>query len=209
MDKTFLVAIYLAGLLFAELLRLPQRIARFKNRGGWQKGGPPKNFWEGIVLTAVIGGMWILPLIYAVTNWLNPLDYQLPTWALWITLPLFLISLLIRLTAQRTIAQNWSHTLETAPEHRLIQSGIYSITRHPIYLSLIFWAAAQHGLLQNNLAGFGGAAAVILIYLIRVPREEKLMLEVFGDEYCSYMERTGRFYPKRRTSTKNAVTRKQ
>jgi protein-S-isoprenylcysteine O-methyltransferase Ste14 len=30
----------------------------------------------------------------------------------------------------------------------------------------------------------------------RVPREEQMMIEEFGEEYKAYMQRTGRFFPK-------------
>jgi protein-S-isoprenylcysteine O-methyltransferase Ste14 len=32
--------------------------------------------------------------------------------------------------------------------------------------------------------------------LRRVPKEERMMLEAFGDEYKAYMQRTGRYLPK-------------
>jgi len=41
-------------------------------------------------------------------------------------------------------------------------------------------------------------AAVFLV--ARVPQEEQMMLEQFGDEYREYMRRTGRFLPKWRGS---------
>jgi protein-S-isoprenylcysteine O-methyltransferase Ste14 len=39
-------------------------------------------------------------------------------------------------------------------------------------------------------------ATVIAGTLARVPREERMMLDEFGDQYRTYMERTGRFFPK-------------
>jgi protein-S-isoprenylcysteine O-methyltransferase Ste14 len=32
--------------------------------------------------------------------------------------------------------------------------------------------------------------------LWRVPKEEKMMIEAFGEEYKVYMQRTGRFFPR-------------
>lgn len=63
-------------------------------------------------------------------------------------------------------------------------------------MSLVLWAAAQPLLLHNQLAGWGGAVAVALIWLVRVPREEALMLAAFGEEYKRYMARTGTFIPR-------------
>jgi protein-S-isoprenylcysteine O-methyltransferase Ste14 len=33
---------------------------------------------------------------------------------------------------------------------------------------------------------------------LRIPNEEQMMIEVFGDEYQVYMQRTGRLFPKYR-----------
>ncbi len=42
------------------------------------------------------------------------------------------------------------------------------------------------------------AVAVLSITgtVVRVPKEEQMMIEAFGDEYKAYMQRTGRFFPK-------------
>jgi protein-S-isoprenylcysteine O-methyltransferase Ste14 len=34
------------------------------------------------------------------------------------------------------------------------------------------------------------------LYLSRVPREEQMMLEQFGEVYRAYMRRTGRVFPR-------------
>ena len=36
----------------------------------------------------------------------------------------------------------------------------------------------------------------ITMLLLRVPREERMMLDEFGPEYAAYMLRTGRFLPR-------------
>ena len=193
MDKNQLVAIYLSGLVIAELLRFPQRINRFRDHQVWQKASNQSRIMELVVLTSVILGFWIFPLMYSFTPWLGAFNYLLPTWAIRIAILLFFWSLIIRLIAQLTLSQSWSSTLETSENHTFIQSGVYSFTRHPIYVSLIFWALAQPFLLQNYLAGVAGAVAVMLIWFVRVPREEAMMIDIFGDEYLHYMKRTGRF----------------
>jgi protein-S-isoprenylcysteine O-methyltransferase Ste14 len=198
MDKTALTAIYLLGLLFAESLRLPRRIERLRDRQDWIAADRSTQKAEWIVMIAVILGIWVLPGCYAFTSWLIAFDYRLPEWLSWAAIFLFVISLILRLVAQRTLSRSWSFTVEISGEHQLVTHGLFSITRHPIYLSLIFWAVAQPVLLANYLAGLGGAAAVLLIWLIRVPREEQLLLEVFGDKYENYRARTGILGPRRR-----------
>ena len=67
-----------------------------------------------------------------------------------------------------------------------------------MYASIWLFALAQPLLVHNWLAGAFGVAAFAALYLLRVGREEALMLEAFGDEYRTYMSRTGRLWPVRR-----------
>jgi protein-S-isoprenylcysteine O-methyltransferase Ste14 len=196
--RTAAVIVYVAGLASAETLRIPRRLDHLRSRRLQNSGNRRRDPLEYLVIAAVILGIWVLPLTYAVTPWLQPLDYSLPPWTSWIAAAVFAASLLIRLSAHRTLGTQWSGTVEVPAEHRLVTAGIYGRIRHPIYASLVLWAAAQPALLQNLVAGWGGAVAVALIWLLRVPREEKMMLEEFNGEYSDYVTRTGRLVPKRR-----------
>ena len=39
-------------------------------------------------------------------------------------------------------------------------------------------------------------ASLLPLYLVRVPREEQMMIEHFCEDYCEYMKRTGRVVSK-------------
>jgi len=145
----------------------------------------------------MFAGIWALPLLYIFTGQPKVLRYHLPSWSLWPATFVFATSLVIRWQAHRALGRQWSHTLTTASAHRLMTDGIYHYLRHPIYVSLVLWAAAQPILLPNWLAGWSGAVAVALIWRIRVPREEQMMLDRFGPVYRDYMMRTGRMLPRR------------
>jgi protein-S-isoprenylcysteine O-methyltransferase Ste14 len=147
-------------------------------------------------LAAVILGIWLFPAAYAFTPWLRRFDYSVPRWSTWLATGVFALSLFVRWKAQVALGGQWSCTLETMNEHRLVTTGIYARVRHPIYASLVLWAIAQPFLLQNLLAGWGGGVAVVLLWLVRVPREERMMLDRFGEEYRAYMARTGGLLPK-------------
>jgi protein-S-isoprenylcysteine O-methyltransferase Ste14 len=185
-------AIYMMGLAFSEGLRLPHRIARLQHPGTRPIRLASHQISEFFVLVAIVLGFWVLPLAYAFTGWLAPLDYFLPPWMVLVGSVLCVASLLLRLAAHRSLSKQWSFTLETWDNQVLVTSGIYSFMRHPIYAALILWAAAQPFLLQNALAGAAGSLSVLLIWTVRVPREEEMMLDSFGDQYRQYLSRTGR-----------------
>jgi protein-S-isoprenylcysteine O-methyltransferase Ste14 len=183
--------IYLLGLLAAEGLRLHHRRPRQKYQLPWS---------EKAVLLLVILGIWLLPAVFVFTPWLDFASYHRPEWLGWLALLPFVANLWLRWRAQRDLGRNWSSTLAVRPEHRLVTEGIYRFLRHPIYTALWLWALAQPLLLPNWAAGFGGLLAVIPLTLLRIPREEALMLEQFGDAYRTYMNHTGRLLPRRRPS---------
>jgi protein-S-isoprenylcysteine O-methyltransferase Ste14 len=67
--------------------------------------------------------------------------------------------------------------------------------RHPIYSAFFLWAIAQFLVLPNWVAGLSGIVGFGTLYAFRVGREERLMLDAFGDEYLDYMKRTARVLP--------------
>jgi protein-S-isoprenylcysteine O-methyltransferase Ste14 len=141
-------------------------------------------------------GMFILPVIYAATNWLDFANYSLPAWAGWLGVALIIGAVIVFWRAHADLGLNWSPTLEIREKHELITRGIYSVIRHPMYASQWLWAAAQILLLQSWIAGFSSLLVFIPFYFLRVKAEEQLMLEQFGDQYRSYMQKVGAVFPK-------------
>jgi protein-S-isoprenylcysteine O-methyltransferase Ste14 len=64
-----------------------------------------------------------------------------------------------------------------------------------MYASEWLSGIAQPLLLQNWVAGWAGLALFTPLYVLPVPREERMMLDRFGEEYRARMNRTGRLVP--------------
>ena len=86
-------------------------------------------------------------------------------------------------------------TLEIRETHRLVTRGVYRYVRHPMYSAFFLWAVAQALLLANWIAGPAGLAGFGTLFALRMPREERMMKEKFGDEYRAYEARTHRIVP--------------
>jgi len=151
---------------------------------------------EKLILSLLLPGGLLAPILYAATNWLDVANYNLPTWASWLGVALTMLSLFIFWRGHADLGVNWSPTLAIREKHELITRGIYGLMRHPMYASQWLLALAQPLLIHNWIAGFLNLLLFIPFYLLRVKAEEQLMLEEFGDQYRSYMQKVGAVFPK-------------
>jgi protein-S-isoprenylcysteine O-methyltransferase Ste14 len=150
---------------------------------------------KGLLLFVIPSGL-LLPLLYLFTPLLWFADYRLPAAAQWCGGLLMLAALWLFWRSHADLGLNWSATLELRQEHTLVTSGVYRWIRHPMYASIFLFSLAQGLLLPNWLAGWSALVPFTLLYLVRVPREEAMMCKFFGDEYCRYMQSTGRLFPR-------------
>jgi protein-S-isoprenylcysteine O-methyltransferase Ste14 len=98
--------------------------------------------------------------------------------------------------AHADLGRNWTPTLQITESHRLVTGGVYRYLRHPIYAAIWLTGLAQVLMLANWIAGPACLVLFLPVYLVRVPREERMMLDHFGDEYRAYMGRTGGVIPR-------------
>lgn len=80
------------------------------------------------------------------------------------------------------------------PPERLVTSGIFALTRNPMYLGLLIYLAG----LAVTLYSWIGALVVIAHvpwFHTRVRRDEARLLELFGEDYALYTQRVKRWLP--------------
>jgi protein-S-isoprenylcysteine O-methyltransferase Ste14 len=126
---------------------------------------------------------------------MNIIHFDLPIWIRWSGTLLAFISVVLWIWSQAILDKYWSPQLQIQKEHKIITSGPYGTIRHPIYTAMFGWVIGL-AILTANM-GFVFMAVLTIVFLIlRVPREEKMMIEQFGDEYIHYMQNTGKFFPR-------------
>ncbi|HKY54807.1 MAG TPA: protein-S-isoprenylcysteine O-methyltransferase [Anaerolineales bacterium] len=185
-------AIFLLALIVEMVIRAPLNKKRTQEKMSERR----VTNQEMTILGLLSLGGFFIPLIYALTNWLDFANYELPAWAGWLGVVLLAGALYIFWRAHTDLGLNWSPTLEIREEHELITRGIYGVIRHPMYASQWLLVIAQPLLLQNWIAGFLNLLLFIPFYIFRVKAEEQLMIEQFGDQYRSYMQNVGAVLPK-------------
>jgi protein-S-isoprenylcysteine O-methyltransferase Ste14 len=187
--------LYFLALLAQVVIRIPHEQRRRKTRMAVER----VNTLERALVSLLFVGIVFAPAIYASTSLLDRANYRLPpeaqrsvggVGAMLMTLAIWLFW-----RSHADLGRNWSPSLQLREGHELVTEGVYRYVRHPMYASEWLWSIAQALLLQNWVAGWAGLALFTPLYVLRVPREEQMMLDRFGAEYRSYMNRTGRIVP--------------
>jgi protein-S-isoprenylcysteine O-methyltransferase Ste14 len=151
---------------------------------------------EKILLAAMFPPVLLLPLLYLFTSLLSFADYPLASFIRWAGAVVMVASLWLFWRSHVDLGQNWSVSLELRENHQLVSHGVYRWVRHPMYASIWLWGLAQGMMLANWFAGWSVIPVFATMYYIRMPREERLMYEEFGDGYREYARRTGRVFPR-------------
>jgi protein-S-isoprenylcysteine O-methyltransferase Ste14 len=74
---------------------------------------------------------------------------------------------------------------------KLVDTGIYSIVRHPQYVTYMLWAIAGMLLFQHWIVVLLGIPVFPLTYIDLI-KADKDAIEKFGDTYRAYMEKVPR-----------------
>jgi protein-S-isoprenylcysteine O-methyltransferase Ste14 len=192
MTEDLAAIIWAVGLVAWFAIRLPYQRRSRKIR----VADAQRTLSERLVLPAAAIGLSVIPALYLATGIFGFADYRFQPWMGWCGLVVEVLFLALFHASHRQLGHNWSVTLEIRDGHSLVTDGLYRYVRHPMYSSFWLWAAAQALLLPNWVAGLSGLVGVGLLYFGRVGAEEALMQKVFGDEYRTYAERTGRVIPR-------------
>jgi protein-S-isoprenylcysteine O-methyltransferase Ste14 len=81
--------------------------------------------------------------------------------------------------------QSYIHTT------KLVDTGIYSVVRHPQYVTFIMWAIAGMLLFQHWIIILLGIPVFPLTYIDLI-KADKDAIEKFGDDYKAYMKKVPR-----------------
>ena len=73
----------------------------------------------------------------------------------------------------------------------VVDTGIYAVVRHPLYLGWLLMYVALILLSQHWLTAIIGIPGIVCVYLIS-RQEDQHLIEKFGDDYKHYMQKVPR-----------------
>jgi protein-S-isoprenylcysteine O-methyltransferase Ste14 len=92
------------------------------------------------------------------------------------------------------LGPSFAPTVSVQDSQKLETGGPYRYCRHPMYASLALRPLCVLLLSQNWLFALSWLPCTMLT-LLRVKREERLLLQLFGQQYANYRMQVGAFWP--------------
>jgi protein-S-isoprenylcysteine O-methyltransferase Ste14 len=121
---------------------------------------------------------------------------DLPEWLRLSGAALAPLALILLVWVHRTLDTNFSPTLRLKVSHRLVMHGPYRWVRHPMYTALMLVGIAVVLISANWPVALITIPGMTLAVALRIPHEETMMIERFGDQYLTYIHRTGLVLPR-------------
>jgi len=151
---------------------------------------------EKTLSVAILGYFGAIILYLLNIPWLALIQIQMyPELVRWIGVALALASVPLLGWIHKILDRQYSPCLQIKKSHSLITEGPYSRVRHPMYTVLSMFAFGS-ALVTANYLIIGFAILLIIPFPYVAKKEEKMLLDTFGDEYSEYIKRTGRFFPR-------------
>lgn len=84
---------------------------------------------------------------------------------------------------------------EITDHPRLIDSGVYSWVRHPMYLGILLFCLGLF-FISPSLLSFGVWLVFFILYDKMATYEEKDLIRILGEEYIAYQKRVAKWFPR-------------
>ena len=91
--------------------------------------------------------------------------------------------------------QGWRQLYQAKQENRLATDGLYSLVRHPQYTGLFIGLFGEGVIHWPTIFSVGLFPVIVIAYVLLAQREEKKVIEEFGEEYLEYKRKVPAFLP--------------
>ena len=155
---------------------------------------------EGYLFAAVLRLSGLCLFIATLAYVISPSSVQwatfpLPIWFRWLGIVTGILCSALMYWTLNSLGRNLTDTVVTRAEATLITDGPYRWVRHPFYVTAALLMASVTVLAANWLIG-AGSLLVLGLLAVRTPKEERMLIERFGQQYRDYMANTARFFPR-------------
>lgn len=148
------------------------------------------------ILTGIITVVGAVGLVLYLISppWWTWTRMPLGEWIQWLGIIVAIPPIFYLVWVHRHLDSQWSIALELQEDHKLITSGPYKRIRHPMYLGIFLYTIGLI-LISADLLVFLFFGFSIWVNYRRIPEEEQMMIDEFGEEYLEYMKHSGKLVP--------------
>ena len=147
-------------------------------------------------ITTIIGAAGLILYILSPPWWTWTI-LPIGEWIQWLGIIIALVPIFFLIWVHQHLDKQWSIALELQEGHKLIKTGPYKYVRHPMYLGIFIYTSGLMMICLDVLVILFFSFSILVNYR-RIPREEQMLIDEFGDEYLEYMKQSGRLFPKLR-----------
>lgn len=123
---------------------------------------------------------------------LTPVSWLSSSWFIVFGLVLLTVALILVLVAQVQMGDSWRIGIDEKTTSRLVQHGLFGISRNPIFLGMILMLVGLLFSVPTAATLVVTLLGIVLIH-IQVRLEETFLLEKYGQAYRDYQKRVRRW----------------
>lgn len=154
-----------------------------------QAGTDRNSFWWITVMS-------LLSLHVPLIEWAYFHDMKtVYTWSFPLGVGILLLSIVFRVWAIRTLGRFFTATVQIVDGHQVVQTGPYTLVRHPSYTGAYLSYLGTCIMLEAWLGLLFAMVAMGIAYYQRITAEEEALRSHFGEAYVNYSKKTKRLIP--------------
>lgn len=160
------------------------------------KGTDSAHDFIGTVSKLIVAVVLLVVLVYSFLpgayQYLLPIPWLQHRWIRATGIVLLIASSVWIVLAQAQMGESWRIGIDTDHKTKLVQTGVYRISRNPIFLGMMVTLFGLFLVIPNAVTLLIFVLIVVLIN-IQVRLEEEYLKTSHGDEYIRYQRTVGRW----------------
>lgn len=194
MTTHLLASVALGGLaLYAAVALVARSLLQRRRTGstGWRgvHGRPGSaEWWAGVLIAIAVLGLLLAPVV----AWLSP-SASAGSWRAVLGGVIFATGFVMTVRAQLQMGDSWRIGVEHGERTELRTEGLFAWCRNPIFTAMLVTALSMVVLVPLASVAWLALWGGLELQVRKV--EEPHLLEIHGEAYQAYAERTGRFWP--------------
>lgn len=146
-----------------------------------------------VIFALIIAVVLVYSLSPEVYQYSVPIRWLEHRWVTWVGVALLLLSLAWTVLAQAQMGQSWRIGIDSEHRTSLVQVGVFSISRNPIFLGMTFTLLGLFLVIPNAVTLLTFVMGAVLIQ-VQVRLEEEFLGKTHGEEYSAYCRRVCRWF---------------